>query len=79
VIAGAIATALYHLTASIADTFAHKPLPTSNQVSINIAIAVRTLVVGLSTMGTAIFAIAALGLFALGIKLIIEQFRAPKA
>lgn len=79
IIAGAIATALYYLTASIAETFANKPLPTSNQISINIAIAVRTLVVGMSTMGTAVFAIATVGLFALGIKLLIEQFRAPNA
>ncbi len=79
IIAGAIATAAYFLTASIAETFANKPLPTGNQLTINIAVAVRTLVVGMATLGTAVFAIATAGLLALGIKLLIEQFRAPQA
>jgi Protein of unknown function (DUF3082) len=72
-ISGPIATALYFLTTSIAQTFANKPLPTGNATSINIAIAVRTLVVGMSTLATAIFAIATLGLVALGIQLLFKR------
>jgi Protein of unknown function (DUF3082) len=76
-ISGSLATLLYSLTASIASTFAGKPLPTGNVTTINIAVAVRTLVVGMSTLATAIFAISALGLVALGIQLFITQLREP--
>ncbi|MBD3883162.1 DUF3082 domain-containing protein [Phormidium tenue FACHB-886] len=79
VIAGGFSTALYLLTQSIVQSFAGKPLPRGNQISINIAIAVRTLVVGMSTLATAIFAIAAAGLIALGIQLLIQQLRQPSS
>ncbi|MBD2460938.1 DUF3082 domain-containing protein [Oscillatoria sp. FACHB-1407] len=75
-ISGAIATALYFLTISIATTFANKPLPSGNATALNIAVAVRTLVVGMSTLGTAIFAIATLGLVALGIQLLFKPSQA---
>lgn len=71
-ISGPLAYGLYLLTHAIATSFAQKPLPTG-QVATNIAIAVRTLVVGTSTLGTAIFAIATLGLVALGIQLLIQK------
>jgi Protein of unknown function (DUF3082) len=72
-ISGSLAIALYKLTASIAGTFASKPVPTGNVTTTNIAVAVRTLVVGMSMLATAIFAISALGLVALGIQLLIRQ------
>ena len=68
-VSGAIATALYFLSASIIDTFAHKPIHSHKVVTLNIAAAVRTLVMGMSIMATAIFAIATLGLLALAIQL----------
>lgn len=71
-ISGPIAYGLYLLTHSIADAFAQKPLP-SGRIAMNIAIAVRTLVVGMSTLGMAIFAIATLGLIALGIQLLFQK------
>lgn len=76
-ISGAIAALLYLLNQSIVQGLAAKPLPTSNVTATNIAVAVRTLVVGLSTLATAIFAIATLGLIALGIQLLIQQLRQP--
>ncbi|NJR58011.1 MAG: DUF3082 domain-containing protein [Cyanobacteria bacterium CRU_2_1] len=76
-IAGGLGYALYLLTRSIAEVFANKPLPTGNYVATNIAVAVRTLVVGMSTLGTAIFGISAVGLIALGIQLLIKQLRQP--
>jgi hypothetical protein len=79
VIAGGMATALYFLTASIAQTFASKPLPSGNYLATNIAVAVRTLVVGMSSLGTGIFGIAALGLVALGVQLLVQQLRQPSA
>jgi hypothetical protein len=71
-ISGGLAYALYLLTHSIATAFANKPLP-SGRIAINIAVAVRTLVIGMSTLGTAIFAIATLGLIALGIQLLVQK------
>ncbi len=72
-IAGALAYALYWLTANIAATFAAKPVISSNVFTMNIAIAVRTLVVGGATLATFIFALAAMGLVALGIQIGIKS------
>jgi hypothetical protein len=69
--AGGLGTAAYFLTHSIATTFANKP-PTGNNFAVNISIAVRTLVVGTSTLATALFSITALGLIALGIQLLLK-------
>jgi hypothetical protein len=78
-ISGAIAVLLYLLNQSIVQGLAAKPLPTHNVTATNIAVAVRTLVIGLSTLATAIFAIATLGLIALGIQLLIQQLRQPSS
>ncbi|MBD1870821.1 DUF3082 domain-containing protein [Oculatella sp. FACHB-28] len=77
IIAGGLAFLLYLLNQAIIQGLAAKPLPTSSVTATNIAVAVRTLVIGLSTLATAIFAIAALGLIALGIQLLIQQLRQP--
>ncbi|MBW4658207.1 MAG: DUF3082 domain-containing protein [Drouetiella hepatica Uher 2000/2452] len=74
-IASGFATALYSLTQSIIRAFANKPLPSGNVTATNIAVAVRTLVMGMSALATAIFAIAAVGLVALGIQLLVKQLR----
>lgn len=73
VVAGVIAYALYNMTSSIAHTFALKPIHTSNYLVQRIGSAVRTLVIGLSAMGTGIFSFAALGLLGLGIQLFIKK------
>lgn len=72
-IAGGIAIALYSLTISIAQTFATKPIQSDNPTVVNIASAVRTLVVGMSALGTGIFGLVALGLVALAIQILIQQ------
>ena len=77
VIAGGIAFVLYSLTSSIVQTFANKPLPSGSYLATNIAVAVRTLVMGMSALATGIFGIAALGLVALGIQLLVQQLRQP--
>ncbi|MBE9124864.1 MULTISPECIES: DUF3082 domain-containing protein [unclassified Coleofasciculus] len=74
-ISGGFATALYFLTRSIAQTFANKPLPSSNMTAINISIAVRTLVVGISTLATAVFGIVAVGLVALAIQVSVQRLK----
>jgi Protein of unknown function (DUF3082) len=74
-IASSLAIALYFLTASIAHTFATKPVTSTNQLVIRISSAVRTLVVGMASLGTFIFGFVALGLVLLAIQLTIQSFR----
>ncbi|WP_017716084.1 DUF3082 domain-containing protein [Kamptonema formosum] len=73
VVAGAMASACYFLTSSIAQTFASKPVLSDNITVLNIASAVRTLVVGLSALATGVFALASLGLMALAGQILIQQ------
>ena len=73
IVAGGIAIVLYRLTSAIAIAFASKPLHTDNFTTQRISAAVRTLVVGLSSLGTGIFSLAAFGLFALGIQLLLRR------
>ncbi|MGB8700327.1 MAG: DUF3082 domain-containing protein [Thermosynechococcaceae cyanobacterium] len=64
---------LYRLTAAMVQSFAQHPVLSHKTVVINLTAAVRTLVVGLATMATGIFAIAALGLVALAIQTLVRQ------
>lgn len=73
IVAGGIAIVLYRLTSAIAIAFATKPLQTDNFTTQRISAAVRTLIIGLSSLGTGIFALAAFGLFALGIQLLLQR------
>jgi hypothetical protein len=57
---------------AIATTFASKPIHSDNQIVINIASAVRTLVVGVVALGMGIFSIVTIGLLALAIQLLIQ-------
>lgn len=71
-VAGSLALLLYRLTAAIAASFAAHPVTSHNQIAHSLSVAVRTLVVGMSTMATGIFSIAALGLVGLGIQLLVQ-------
>ncbi|WP_017659289.1 DUF3082 domain-containing protein [Baaleninema simplex] len=72
-ISATIALLLYRLTNSIVQTFADKPLHTDNTTALNIASAVRTLVMGLSALATFIFAFSALGLLLFGLQTLIQK------
>jgi predicted neutral ceramidase superfamily lipid hydrolase len=72
-IAALLATGAYSLTHSIAMTFAAKPIHSDNITAIKISIAVRTLVVGICSLATFVFAIATLGLIALGIQTLLQK------
>ncbi|HEY9874458.1 MAG TPA: DUF3082 domain-containing protein [Candidatus Obscuribacterales bacterium] len=76
-IAGGLTFALYSLTASIAQTFAAKPIASNSTFAINIAVAVRTLVVGVSALGTGVFGLVAVGLVALAIQISIQRLTKP--
>jgi Protein of unknown function (DUF3082) len=68
-VAGGITVVLYKMTSAIALSFATKVIHSDNVTTLRISAAVRTLVVGLSALGTGIFGLAALGLCGLGIQL----------
>lgn len=72
-ISGGLGFALYSLTASIAQTFATNPIHSANPTVVNIASAVRTLVVGITALGTGIFGLVAIGLVALAVQVFIQQ------
>ncbi|NJK66033.1 MAG: DUF3082 domain-containing protein [Microcoleus sp. CSU_2_2] len=72
-IAGSVAVPLYALTMSIAQSFASKPVHSDNITVIKITVAVRTLVVGMATLATGIFAMAAVGLMLLGLQILIQK------
>lgn len=79
VMSGGLAYAMYSLMIAIATTFATKPIHSDNQIVLNIASAVRTLVVGVVALGTGIFGIVAIGLTALAIQLLIQQLTKAKS
>ena len=62
----------YRLLISIATSFANHPIMSKSSVANNISAAVRTLVQGSVALATGVFGIAALGLEALGIQLLIQ-------
>jgi hypothetical protein len=72
-IAGALTTGLYSLTMSIAESFAAKPIHSDNEIVVRLSIAIRTLVVGVSTMATGIFGLVAVALVALAIQIFVQQ------
>ncbi|NCJ07270.1 DUF3082 domain-containing protein [Synechococcales cyanobacterium C] len=78
-LSGTLGLLLYRLTESIAQSFAAHPFQSSNQIALNLSIAIRTLVVGLSTLATGIFAIAALGLVALAAQMLLRRLHPPQS
>lgn len=64
-----LALLLYRMVNSIALTFAQKPVTSDNVTVVNLSAAVRTLVIGIVALGTGVFAIAALGLALLAVKM----------
>lgn len=76
--AGTMSLLAYRLTLSIATNFANRPVTSSNPAVVNISVAVRTLVTGITALGAGVFGVAALGLMALGIQLLLKKFQKPK-
>jgi len=73
VIAGGLSYAMYLMTSSIAQSFAVHKVQSTSLIVQRISAAVRTLVVGMTTLGTGVFGLAAIGLFALAIQLIVQH------
>lgn len=76
-IAGGMAIALYSVTASIAQSFAAKPLHSTNPTVLNIGTAVRTLVVGVSMLATCVCGLVAIALVALAVQVFVQQLTQP--
>jgi Protein of unknown function (DUF3082) len=76
--AAAMGLLLYRLTTSIMKSFAEHPTVSHNTIVVNLSAAIRTLVVGLATMATGIFAFVTLGLVALAIQAGVQALRNPK-
>ncbi len=79
IVAGFIASLLWRLTNSIAISFASTPIDSANMIVIRMSTAVRTLVVGMSSLGTGIFALAAVGLTGLALQLLLGNVQPEKA
>ena len=77
-ISGGLSFAIYTLFNSISQTYAAKPLVMSSALALRISVAVRTLVTGVVALGASVFAFVALGLFLLGIQLVVQGFQAGK-
>ncbi len=73
IVAGFISSLLWRLTNSIAISFASTPIDSPNMIVIRMSTAVRTLVVGMSSLGTGIFALAAVGLTGLALQLLLGK------
>jgi Protein of unknown function (DUF3082) len=78
-ISGGLGFATYLLAKSIVMTYTTMPIEFNNPMAVRIATTVRTLVMGLSIMATFLFGMVAVGLVALGIKLIIEEKKINQA
>ncbi|NBD32771.1 MAG: DUF3082 domain-containing protein, partial [Cyanobacteria bacterium] len=74
-IAGGLSFPLYRLTRAIIARYAEQPLPDSNQTAATLAVAVRTLVMGIGVLATAVFILVALGLLLLAIQTGIAWFK----
>lgn len=74
-ISGIIAFGAYSLLHSIVQTYGTKAITSSNPMVINLTTAVRTLVMGIVALGTGVFSLVAVGLFLLGIQLIVQNLR----
>ncbi len=72
-ISGSLAFGLYSLTLSIVQSFAAKPLTSNNALVLRIGSLVRTLVMGVASLGTFIFSFVAFGLILLAIQLLLKQ------
>lgn len=73
VIAGGLAYAMYLMTSNIAQSFATHKIQSTSLIVQRISAAVRTLVVGMTTLGTGVFGLAAIGLLALAMQLLLQR------
>lgn len=72
-LSGSLGIALYSLTSAIATSFANKPIVSDKVTVVRLSALVRTLVVGVASLGTFVFFFVALGLLLLAIQLTFQS------
>ena len=77
--AGTLGILCYRMMVAIATTFAAKPVISDKTIVLNISVAVRTLVVGIVSLGAGVFGITCVGLFLLGIQLLVKKLSGKDA
>jgi hypothetical protein len=75
---GTLTILLYRMTSAIALAFARQTIHSSNTIVQRITIAVRTLVIGMSALGTGIFGLVTLGLIGLGLQILLQRLKRPQ-
>jgi len=75
IVAATMAIGSFFINSSIAQYFVDRPIHSSNYLVVNITAAVRTLIIGISTLATGVFSLIALGLLALAIQVTIQQLK----
>ncbi len=70
---GSLAIAIYSLTTAIAHSFAANPIISEKVIVLRISSLVRTLVLGMASLGTFICGFITLGLILLAIQLIFQK------
>ena len=74
-ISGGIAYILYLLLNSIALTYAVKTVTSTNPVVINLAAAVRTMVIGIVALAVGVVGLVSVGLLLLGIQITVQSLK----
>jgi hypothetical protein len=74
-ISGALGIALYSLTVAIANNFASKPMVSEKAIVLRLSSLVRTLVLGVASLGTFIFFFVAFGLILLALQLALKELQ----
>ena len=74
-ISGGIAFGCYSLMNSIVQSYATKPVISTNPTVIKIAVTVRTLVIGIAALGTGVCTLVAVGLLLLGIQVTLQNLQ----
>lgn len=74
-LAGTLGLLLYRLTSAIAYSFATHPMTSHNQLAYSLSVAIRTLVVGVCTLGTGVFSLIAVGLVGLALQVTVQSLR----
>ena len=72
-ISAGLAVASYLLTKSVVLTYVNMPIKFNNPMAASIASAVRTLVMGVTSLATFVFIMVTVGLLSLAVKLIIDE------
>ncbi|EKV03105.1 Protein of unknown function (DUF3082) [Leptolyngbya sp. PCC 7375] len=78
-LAGTLSVLCYRMMVAIVTAFAAKPVLSDKTIVLNISVAVRTLVAGIVALGAGVFGLTAVGLFLLGIQLIVRKMTGQDA